>query len=106
MESSEWPTEVDHAAATATVKLQGELDLATAAALRDHLSDLYERGSRHFVLDGSNVAFVDSVGLSVILGLHRRCRDEAGTLVITSPSGVMQRTLEVAGLYDVLDVIE
>jgi len=106
MTSSDWPTAVDGEHASATVQLFGDLDLATAPNLRDHLSRLYARGTRNFVLDSSNVAFVDSVGLSVIVSLYRRCREEAGGLVIKSPSRVMERTLEVAGLYDVLEIAE
>lgn len=102
MESHDWPTKVD--GTTASVTLAGELDLATAPTLRDHLSHLYASGIRNFVLDTGNVTFIDSVGLSVILALYRRCREEDGSLTIKSPSRVMHRTLEVAGLFDVLDI--
>src|SRR3954465_2000900 len=104
MARNDWPTDVDRENSGATVELLGALDLATAPNLRDHLSHLYARGTRTFVLDTSNVSFIDSVGLSVIVALYRRCRDEDGDLVIKSPSRVMERTLEVAGLYDVLNV--
>lgn len=102
MQDEDWPTEVT--GAEATVTLTGELDLATAPQLRDHLSHLYAHGVRTFVLDSAGVTFIDSVGLSVILALYRRCREEEGSLTIKSPSRVMQRTLEVAGLYDVLEI--
>ena len=104
MTSSDWPTDVDREHASATVQLLGDLDLATAPDLREHLTHLYARGTRTFVLDTSNVSFIDSVGLSVIVSLYRRCREEDGELVIKSPSRVMERTLEVAGLYDVLNI--
>lgn len=102
MQSEDWPTDVD--GATAAITLNGELDLATAPQLRDHLTQLYAGGVRNFVLDSNRVSFIDSVGLSVILALFRRCREEDGSLTIKSPSRVMQRTLEVAGLSDVLDI--
>ena len=102
--NAEWPTEVD--GATARVTLSGELDLATAPQLRDHLSHLYASGVRVFVLDSAGVSFIDSVGLSVLLALFRRCREEDGSLTIKAPSRVMKRTLEVAGLYDVLTIAD
>ena len=102
MDSSEWPTVVENA--NATVVVAGELDLATAPRLRDHLDQLYASGVRTFVFDTSGVTFIDSVGLSVILALFRRCREEDGSVTVQSPSPVMQRTLEVAGLYDVLEI--
>jgi len=104
MDSAEWPTEID--GTTATVTLSGDLDLATAPPLRDHLGHLHAGGVRTFVLDAADVSFIDSVGLSVILGLYRRCRDEDGAVTIKSPSRVMYRTLEVAGLLDVLTITD
>jgi anti-anti-sigma factor len=103
-DSAEWPTVID--GTTATVTLSGDLDLATAPPLRDHLSHLHAGGVRTFVLDTSGVSFIDSVGLSVILALYRRCRDEDGAVTIKSPSRVMYRTLEVAGLLDVLAITD
>ena len=45
--------------------LAGELDLALAPSLRDHLNRLHSEGVRHFTLDAADVPFIDSVGLSV-----------------------------------------
>ncbi|QKG23522.1 STAS domain-containing protein [Actinomadura verrucosospora] len=55
----------------AVVTLAGEVDVATAGRLRDHLAALLARGARHLVLDFSGVAFIDSSGLSVLAGIHR-----------------------------------
>jgi anti-sigma B factor antagonist len=53
------------------VTLTGEVDVATAGRLRDHLAALIARGARHLVLDFTGVAFIDSSGLSVLAGIHR-----------------------------------
>jgi anti-anti-sigma factor len=89
----DWPTLV--AGQDATVEIAGELDLATAPNLRSHLNTLHNGGIRHFKLDTGGVGFIDSVGLSVILALYRRCKEEGGAVTIVSPSRVMRRTLEV-----------
>jgi anti-sigma B factor antagonist len=102
-EDPAWPTHFGESAVTVTLK--DELDLATSPALRDHLNALHLAGVRNFVLDTSGVTFVDSVGLSVILALYRRCTQEGGGVTIVSPSSSMKRTLEVAGLYEILDVV-
>jgi anti-anti-sigma factor len=99
-----WTTKVT--AGEATISLVGELDLAAAPELRAHFNTLHSGGVRRFVLDTSQVSFIDSVGLSVILALYRRCKEEGGAVAISSPSQVMRRTLEVAGLFDVLDIID
>ncbi|MFB4299618.1 STAS domain-containing protein [Actinomadura sp. NTSP31] len=55
----------------AVVTVIGEVDVYTAAQLRDHLASLLGRGARHLVLDFAGVAFIDSSGLSVLAGIHR-----------------------------------
>jgi anti-sigma B factor antagonist len=99
-----WPTSLENG--TARVELLGELDLATAPALRDHLQALHLAGVRSFDLDASGLTFVDSVGLSVIVAVFRRCQEEDGRVRIVSPSPMMRRTLEVAGLADILEIVD
>jgi anti-anti-sigma factor len=101
-EADDWPTTVD--GDKATVMLAGELDLSLAPSLRDHVNRLHSEGVRHFTLDAADVRFIDSVGLSVLVALYRRCRDEKGTVSLVRPSAPIHRTLEISGLLDVLNV--
>jgi anti-anti-sigma factor len=101
-EPDQWPTTVD--GDRATVILSGEIDLALAPSLRDHLNRLHSEGIRQFTLDAADVSFIDSVGLSVFLALYRRCREEDGTVTLVRPSQSIRRTLEISGLLDVLNV--
>jgi stage II sporulation protein AA (anti-sigma F factor antagonist) len=101
-DADEWPTTVD--GDKAIVMLAGELDLALAPSLRNHLNRLHAEGVRHFTLDAADVPFIDSVGLSVLVALYRRCRDEDGTVSLVGPSPPIRRTLEISGLLDVLNV--
>jgi anti-sigma B factor antagonist len=90
----------------AWVALSGELDLASAPQMRDHLNKLHGQGARVFTIDASAVTFIDSVGLSVLLALYRRCKDEDGTVEVRAPSRAARRTLEVAGLLDVITIVD
>jgi anti-anti-sigma factor len=101
-DSDKWPTTID--GDTAKVKMAGELDMALAPSLRDHLHRLHSEGVRHYELDAAGVSFIDSVGLSVVLSLYRRCREEDGTLSLVKPSATIRRTLEISGLLEVLNV--
>jgi stage II sporulation protein AA (anti-sigma F factor antagonist) len=92
--------------ATAEVRdihVRDDLDIATAPALRDTLADLLHSGVTDVRLDLREVTFVDSVGMSVIVAAHQRCREQGGSLVLrVNPK--LARTLQVMGLDDVLDV--
>ena len=56
-------SERDHAIAA----VAGEIDIFTAARLREHLSEL-AASSHRMVIDLDQVTFIDSAGLSALVG--------------------------------------
>ena len=51
---------------------RGRLDLATAPAFREHVTQLVDSGVAHIVVDLGTVSFVDSSGLGALIsGLKR-----------------------------------
>jgi anti-anti-sigma factor len=81
-----------------TVRVAGEVDLACAHRLRAALRGL----TGDAVLDCSELSFIDSTGLSVLLGAHRRFEAEGRRLRLVGVSPAVHRTLHVAGLDRVL----
>ena len=77
----------------------GEIDVSTAPALRDQLIALPESNSR-VIVDLSEVTFLDSTGLGVLISAHKRLRDSPShgevALVVTRPQ--ITKVLEVTGL--------
>lgn len=71
------------------VAVSGELDLATVGVLRDALEvDSLPDGRRDMALDVSGLAFCDSAGLGLLVGMRERLRPLGGRLVLlrTPPS--------------------
>ncbi len=83
------------------LRLSGELDLATAPWLRDHLAEIASNGAGCVVVDLSDLSFIDSTGLSVLVGGWKRLRERGGDLVLKSPSPAVAKVLDIAGLRDV-----
>ncbi|MDQ4070919.1 MAG: STAS domain-containing protein, partial [Actinomycetota bacterium] len=59
----------------ATVRVTGDLDCYTAPQLRSALLALVDDGAQHVTLDLGRTQFVDSTGLSVLVGGLKRFRD-------------------------------
>lgn len=79
------------------VQVSGELDIASAPLLHDHVLALIGDGHR-IVLELAGVEFMDSSGLEVLLSCHGRA-EQAGTgLVLRRPSPRVSRLLELTGL--------
>ena len=78
------------------LRLAGELDLATAPELTEALLD-FASSKGEVYLDLSEVSFLDSSGLRVILALARS-RGDYGSLVLLAPSASVMRILEIMGI--------
>jgi anti-anti-sigma factor len=99
----------------AIVTLAGEVDVYTAARLRDDLAALLGHGARHLVLDLTDVTFIDSSGLSVLAGIHRLQRTTgtpepdtfahpAGTLALTAVNPRIREVLRTTGLTRIFPI--
>lgn len=90
----------------AVVRLKGELDIATAAELRQHLTTARQSYGENVILDLTELEFMDSQGLSVIVSCHKAVHAAAGSLVLVAPRPIVRRTLEITGLSRRLDVCD
>ena len=88
----------------ALVLLSGELDASTAGELYEQLAELSRDGVVHVALDLSELEFMDSTGLSVIIAEHKRTNASGGELMILAPQSQVQRMFEMTGLTGVLRI--
>jgi anti-sigma B factor antagonist len=86
------------------VTVAGELDLATVPTLRDTLTDVLGAGSHELVLDLSNVPFIDSTGLGVIMGTAKKARAAGGSLSLVCDNPRILRVLTLTGFATVLPI--
>jgi anti-sigma B factor antagonist len=95
---------VTHTGAHAVVALSGELDLASAPALRDCLAGLADEGETQILMDLTDLDFVDSTGLSVLVMDFHRTRAAGGSTVMRNPSEAVMRVLEITGLASIFSI--
>ena len=89
---------------TLVFRLRGSLDLATAPTVRAALNDATEDDSRHIIVDLTQLEFLDSTGLGVLIGAHRRTAEHGGTLRLVVHDGLISRLLHITGLIGVFAV--
>jgi anti-anti-sigma factor len=82
----------------ATLKLHGELDVATAPALRDTVVHLISEGRTSLVFDCTDLGFIDSTGLGVLIGARARCIAANGSVSLAGVKPALQRLLAVTGI--------
>jgi anti-sigma B factor antagonist len=84
------------------VLIRGEIDISTAAELTAALDAAIRDTWGAFVLDLSDVDFVDSTALNVLLRARAMLGRADRALVIVCPPGPARRVFEVAGIADLL----
>ncbi len=80
-------------------RLGGEIDLANADELRDHL---LASSAADLEVDCTELAFLDSTGIGVLVHDQLRRDRSGGALRLVNVPAHIQRVLEVAGVADVL----
>jgi anti-sigma B factor antagonist len=83
--------------AVCVVTPAGEIDLATAPLLKSHLVGQLANGFSRFVVDLSEVRYLDSTGLGVLIAFSRRLADD-GVIALAQPPASVSQLLEVTGL--------
>jgi len=81
---------------------EGELDAYSADALRTALIESCSGPAARVVVDLSNVPFMDSTALGVLVGGMRRIREAEGDLLVVLPRGPARRVFEITTLDRVL----
>jgi len=109
------PTELPHAFTLVEEALQpsglaligsGELDLATVSALRVRLDAAIDAGLSRLVIDLSDVRFLDSVALAVIVTAKRRLAGEGRLVVVVDRSSYVMLVFECSGLPGIIDMAD
>jgi anti-sigma B factor antagonist len=89
-------------ATRATLRLAGELDVASAPLLGACLEYHLDMGRQFVRADLSGLGFVDTSGLEVITEAHHTYSDRHGTLILTGLNARTRRLVRIIGLDSVL----
>jgi anti-sigma B factor antagonist len=87
---------------SATVVLDGEIDIATAPAIRRLLMAAISGGNAHLAVDKSGVTFIGAAGIGVLVAAANRAREAGGGLSLLAPSRQVRRLLDVLHLDVIL----
>ncbi len=80
------------------VRLGGELDMATTPALSRALDTVMDARPHALALDLSELTFVDSTGLRVLITSSRRAAGQGCSYVLRSPQRAVLKALRLTGM--------
>jgi anti-sigma B factor antagonist len=88
------------------LEVAGEIDLATAPRLQDHLLEAINDHDQPsgLIVDLTRVEFCDASGLRVLVRAHRWISQRGGRLRLICPDGQLMRILHITELTRLLSV--
>lgn len=85
------------------VKLCGELDDKSGAFVRTRLDSLIEDdGIDKLYIDMSELSFMDSTGIGVLIGRYKQLKNRGIPIYLQSPTPTVDRVLGLSGLYNIM----
>jgi anti-anti-sigma factor len=80
------------------IKLSGRVDSASSPTLADAIKAITDEGRFKLVLDLSNVTFMSSAGLRILVNVQKMCkRYNRGEVILASVPSNIYASLDLAG---------
>ena len=84
-------------------KLNGELDHVQSERLRAQIDAGYEKSvCKHIIFDMSDISFMDSSGIGVIIGRFKNAEKRGGQVVLAGMTDSISRLFEISGLAKII----
>lgn len=89
------------------VKITGRVDSATAPQVSDVLKTITENGRYKIVIDCTDMEFISSAGLWVLVNVQKTCkRYNRGEIILAGVSTRIQSSLDLAGFIPYFTIAE
>ena len=87
-----------------TFSIEGRLDTTTAPRLQEVLLPAFDE-TKEITLDFTNLDYVSSAGLRVLLMGHKEAKKKGGAMTVINVSPDVLEVLEMTGFTDMLSIV-
>lgn len=95
---------VDSSDRSTVLKLDGELDVATAPALEEAMASAFGADPSSMVVDLTDLTFLDSTGIRVLVTAGRVAEGTGCSIVLMAPAAQVLRALRLTGVDRLLAI--
>ncbi|HHW68232.1 MAG: hypothetical protein PWP07_1093 [Epulopiscium sp.] len=86
------------------VRISGEIDHHTSEDIREKLDREYQRqNAKNIIFDFSDIQFMDSSGIGVIMGRYKNVKERGGQVGIFNVQPQIDRIFQLSGLYKIIN---
>lgn len=94
---------IDARNGVARIALEGELDIATAPVVSDHIARFEEAGAAAIMLDMRDLTFVDCSALRIFLAARERSKANGHRFILVGANPRARRLFKLCGTEFLLD---
>ncbi len=91
---------------TMVFAIEGHLDASMVNAVNERATDVLESDFVKVVFDFSNLVYISSAGLRVLLYVAKKTKSKGGKVALCSVNSNVQRILDISGLTRFLPVYD
>ncbi|HBR04024.1 MAG TPA: anti-sigma factor antagonist [Ruminiclostridium sp.] len=80
------------------IHLKGEIDIYSASDFKERLYNSIGEGGQDVILDCSDLSYIDSMGLGILVGALKRIKQQNHDIVIKNPKSTVRKLFRITGL--------
>ncbi|WIF94329.1 anti-sigma F factor antagonist [Caminicella sporogenes] len=89
------------------VHFDGELDHHSAEEVREDIDSKIDANNiKNLIFDMSNMKFMDSSGIGVVIGRYKKISKLGGKVVVTCLNPHVDKIFQMSGIYKIIDKYE
>ncbi len=87
------------------LRCHGELDAHTFEVLDEEFQNVFDEGIRQLIVDLSDVPYMSSAGIGVLVGASNEVEDEGGGVIVLSPSATVLGVFRDMGFDNMFTIV-
>ncbi len=80
------------------IAIKGEIDIYSAPGFKESLYDAIGEGQQDIILDCTDLSYIDSMGLGILVGALKRIKEQNHNIVIKNPKSTVRKLFKITGL--------
>ncbi len=86
------------------ISLKGRLDASSSPAFEQRLLNLIDQGERRLVLDFSELSYISSIGLRVLIATAKSLQKTKGRLALAALNNHVHEIFKIAGFTSIFSI--
>lgn len=85
--------------------LTGEIDVGNCSMFKEELNEIIKQTEGELVLDFTNLSYIDSAGLGILVGIYKRLAEKSRKLCVVNANDYIKKLFRITKIETLFKVI-